>query len=290
MCLGSAFQPEHPHNQQVYELHGFRRVGIYAIFQIILMIIGIIIIALGEQILGTNWIYNVIIGAVIIVIFSILPNGRPFFLNLYRMGREYLMINGNDREIVLVTTHCAGLIKPTIKIICSYSQFRGIAIHYKTKHMLLLCRREESLLIKSIGECLPDNKDSIESILEEISLYWFQRNQNDAFFGITYIDFKDGLVAEGNIHINIDYDYYLKRSDTWKPKNNMLGNDLRINHKNKNMADAGSPDNLFDPNDGLDEDQYIDAKKEKKKVNRFVSVDGAEVDVGSDDDVVVDYV
>lgn len=295
MCLGSAFTPEHPHKQQLYELHGFRRVGIYAIFQIILMIIGIIIIALGQQIFGTNWIYNVIIGAIIIVIFSILPNGKPFFLNLYRMGREYVMFDGNNREIVLVTTHCANVIKPSIKIICSYSQFRGIAVHHKSKKILLLCRREESLLLKSIGECLPDNKQSIETILEEISLFWFQRNQNDAFFGITYIDFKDGLVAEGNVNISIDYDYYLKRSDTWKPKNNMYGaggarnNAPKEKKKNNKIMDARSPEDLYDENDGLDRDQYLDVHKEKKK-GRFESVSGAEVDVGSDDDIVVDYV
>ena len=258
MCLGSPFIAEHPHKQELYELHGFRRVGIYAILQIILIIIGIIIIALGEEIFGTNWIYNVIIGAIIIVIFSILPNGKPFFLNLYRMGHEYVMFDGNNREIVLVTTHCANFVKPSLKIVCSYSQFRGIAVHHKSAQILLLCRREESLLLKSIGECMPDGKESIESILEEISLYWFQRNQDDAFFGITYIDFKDGLVAEGNVTINITYDYYLKRSDTWKPKNNLYGGVGGKSKKKDKVMDAASPEDFYDPNDGLDRDRYLD--------------------------------
>mmetsp|Transcript_49453 Transcript_49453/g.78929 ORF Transcript_49453/g.78929 Transcript_49453/m.78929 type:complete len:287 (-) Transcript_49453:173-1033(-) len=286
MCLGKPFVPER--GRQAFELYAFRRVGIYAILQIILMIVGIIILALGEPLFGTKWVYNVIIGAVIIVIFSILPNGKPFFLNLYRMGREYVMFDNANREIYLVTTHCGNFMKPTEKLVCSFSQFRGIAVHHESGHLLLLCRREESLLLKQVGEVLPDSKASVQAVLEEVSLYWFQRNENDAFFGVTYLDFEQGLVAEGNIRIDIHYDYYLKRSDTWKPKNNPLGNQAnqRARKQHKEIAmDAKSPD--------LDDDQYLSAKD--KKVDRFQSVKGAEVDVGSDhsDDNqfgVVDYV
>lgn len=280
MCLGKPFQPNN-NKQTIYELYGFRRVGIYAIFQIIFIIFCIIIISLGEKIfININIIYIIIIGIIIITILSFLPNGKPFPLNLYRMGRVYIMFDGNKREIILITTHFGSIfIKPKLKIISSYSQFRGIAVHHQTGHLLLLCKREESLLLKSIGECLPNNHKNIETILEEISLFWFQHNQNNAFFGKTYIDFSNGLCAEGNVIIDIDYDFYLKRSDTWKPKNNI---NININKQKEKQINNN------------DNNQYLDIipKKDKKNVSRFQSVNGAEVDVGSDDDndIVVDYV
>lgn len=281
MCVGQSYTPGN--NQTSYELHGFRRCGIYAIFQLIFTLFGIIIMIVGQQMFGINWIIGIIIGAVIIVIFNILPNAKPFFLNLWRMGRVYIVFDGNNREILLISTHFGGL-QTKQNIICSYSQFRGIAVHHKTHKMLLLCKREESLLLKQIGEVLPEGKPNIESILEEISLFWFQGGM-DGFFGITFIDFKDGIVAEGNVHVNVDYDYYLKRSETWKPKNNMMD----VNGVNGAHGYNNNHRNKVNDNDDFDDDQYLDPKKNKKNV-RLDSVDGAAIDVGSDDDIVVDYV
>merc|ERR1712154_260265 len=120
------------------------------------------------------------------------------------------------------------------------------------------CKREESLLLDQIGEVLPENK---ESVLEEISLYWFQRH-SDGFFGITYVDFERGIAAEGNVKVNIDYDYYLKRSESWKPKysNNMLQRNAARNDRKKK-----------EKIDNLDDDQYLDRKK-GKNVDRFDSL------------------
>eukprot|EP01084_Bolivina_argentea_P283364 485268_1 len=271
MCLGSPFAPIH--NQILYELHGFRRVGFYAIIQLIFTLIGVIIIIAGNSLFGTDLLINIIIGALIIVIFNLLPNGRPFFLNFYRMGRVYIVFDGSEREVLLISTRLSGFMKSTHKVISSYSQFRGIATHHKSKQILFLCKREESLLIKRVGEILPTNKESIQSILEEISLYWFSNRDTEAFFGVTYVDFDKGIVAENNVQMNINYDFYLKRSDTWKPKNNMLDDNKGRKHHDVQ----------------LDNDQYIGNNK-SRDVGKFNSYNGASIDLASDDHIVVDYV
>eukprot|EP01084_Bolivina_argentea_P291022 500087_1 len=145
MCLGKSF--EAPNFQIAYELHGFRRVGFYGLIQIIFTLIGISIIIFGNYLFNLQFLYQIIIGGCIIILFNIIPNGKPFIFNLYKMGREYIMFDANTREIYLISTKCSGCTHKR-KLICSYSQFRGIAVHYKTKQMLFLCKREESLLLK----------------------------------------------------------------------------------------------------------------------------------------------
>ena len=284
MCLGKPYQPGH--KQKVYELSGFKRTGYYAIFQILLLIIGFAIIGIGGNLFGTDFIMNVIIGAIIIVIFSILPNGKPFFFNLYKMGRQYIIFDGNNREVLYIKTHLSGsLCKPSQKVVCSYSQFRGIAFHEEKRSMLLLCKREESLLIPNIGECLPDNKSSIKEILEEISLYWFSHHEQAAFFGVTSADFENGVIDENDVKCDIEYDFYLKKSQTWRPKHDVLGN-ANVVKKNDRVIDAKSPENDFDI------EQYLDPKRESKNNKHYNPQDrqGAEIDVGSDDEIVRDYV
>merc|ERR1712228_63906 len=210
----------------------------------------------GETLFQTQLLYNAVIGGSIIFIFNILPNGRAFFLNLYKMGRECILFDANRREIYLVSSKLGGC-RYHKKLICSYSQFRGIAVHYKSKQILFLCKRTESLLLKQIGDM---KQNQIENVLEEIGLFWFTNNndENDCFFGITYVDFKDGIIAEGNVQINTDYDYYLK------------------------------------PKFSVDDDQAVYLKKDQQNIQRFQSVQGGSIDVESDNEentqMIVDYV
>merc|ERR1711933_424243 len=106
---------------------GFQRCGIYAAIQIIFMLIGVIFIFVNP--FNVSFITSSIIGGVIIILFCILPNGKPFFLNLYRMGTVYIVFDKNKREIYLVSGRYSG-IKSTQNLICSYSQFKGIAVHH----------------------------------------------------------------------------------------------------------------------------------------------------------------
>merc|ERR1712232_1270889 len=99
-------------------------------------------------------------------------------------GRVYVMFDGNKREVYLISTRLAGY-RVTKKFVSAYSQFRGIAAHHKTNEMLLLCKREESLLLGKIGEVLPKYKESLQDVLEEISMYWFTVQEESAFFGVT---------------------------------------------------------------------------------------------------------
>ena len=237
------------------------------------MFIGAMTIIFCHHLLGTTWLHNVIIGSSIIIISNIVPNGKPFFLNLYQMGRVYILFDANLREITLIQTRFGGL-RTTKTTVCSYSQFRGIAVHYKTRRVLLLCKREESLLLDAIGDVLPNKAASIEDVLSQISVFWFQWNESDAFFGITFVDFSDGIVAEGNVHLNIDYDYYLKDDNEWKPKNDMLAqNGLNV-LKMKHIEDMA-----------MDKDQLLDVKKSK-----FHSVNGPSMTMDSEHEPICDYV
>lgn len=230
MCLGANFTPGH--KQKLYELHGFRRVGIYAFLQILISLFGLAVIIIGNQLPGledTSFPALAGIGVAIIIFINIIFCGKPFFLHLHRMGRVSLLLDKNKREVYLVTTRFGGL-RTSQKLVCSNSQFRGIAYHAKTNRMLLLCRkaREESLLLPRVGEVLPKGKSSHDAVLEEIGLVWFQRH-NEGFFGTTTVDFSEGIVDKDGIVCPLAYDYYLKRSDTWKPKpqNDVLAKENR---------------------------------------------------------------
>eukprot|EP01084_Bolivina_argentea_P240391 403879_1 len=274
MCLGKPYQPPRGRNQSVFELKGFQRCGLFAILQIIGTLIGLII-TFSWSAFGSKFVVTAIIGLTLIILFNIIPNGRPCFLNLHRMGRVYIAFDSSDREVLLITTHYGGY-RTEEKVISSYSQFRGIAVHHKSHQILFLCRREESLLLKQVGEVLPPHKGSIQEILEEISLLWFS-TEGDGFFGVTYVDFSNGIVAENNIKVNVDYDFYLKRSETWKPKNNPMG-----------MAKVKKRIEVDD--NGWEKDQRLGPAIGDAK---FVTVNGRSVDVGlpdEDDNHVVDYV
>lgn len=277
MCLGKPIPSGD--QESIFELHGFRRCGIYSIFQIVSMLCGFAIIA--SRPFGTSWIINLIIGCAVIAVTALLPNGRPFFVNLQRMGRVYIVFDGAEREIHVICTKFGGL-RTSKKLLCSYSQFRGIAVHYQSKQILLLCRREESLLLKQHGEVLPAGKRTIEEVLEEIMLFWFQRGGNEGFFGITHCPFSHGIVDSQNVKVDIQYDFYLKRSETWKPKNDIIGAEQRREKQKKFEREAG-----LSPSQEI----RVHPKSKGKNVNRFESVDGACVDLSSDNDSrVVDYV
>eukprot|EP01083_Nonionella_stella_P070878 189928_1 len=270
MCLGRSFKIKDI--QFAYELRGFRRVGIYGLIQLILSLVGVFIILFGANWFDLQWMWSLSIGLAIIIICNIAPNGRPFCFNLYQMGRQYILFDANLREIYLVRGRFGGCVFRK-ELICSYSQFRGIAAHYKTKQMLFLCKRKESLLLQEIGDTLPNKKHhkpnqeplaEIETILEEISLFWFGTNDDDmnCFFGVTYLPFHSGIVAEGNVSVNVDYDYYLK--------------------PDKKLKD-------------LDDDGVV-IVNENDEFERFTSVQGASTNVASDEECsrsrsgIVDYV
>merc|ERR1712062_719095 len=119
---------------------------------------------------------------------------------------------------------------------------------------------EESLLLSEVWDVLPLKSSSIEDILSEISLFWFQYNQCNAFFGMTFVDFCEGIVAEGNVHLNVEYDYFLKADDEWKPKNDLLNEQPHI-LKMEHVEDMA-----------LDRDQLLEVKKkDKKRFDRFHS-------------------
>ena len=113
------------------------------------------------------------------------------------------------------------------------------------------------MLLKQIGDV---RQNKIENILEEIGLFWFSNNndENDCFFGVTYVDFKDGIVAEGNVRVNTEYNYYLRQE--------------------------------FVCND----EQAVYLKASQQNIKRLESVDGASIDVESDNEentqMIVDYV
>ena len=235
-CLNCVSFRREP-GQTVFELHTFQRCAIYAVIQIMFMFIGLIFIFTNP--FNVSLIGSSIIGGVIIILFCVIPNGKPFFLNLYRMGTVYIVFDKDKREIYLVSGRYGG-IKYTNKLICSYSQFKGIAVHHQTKHILFLCRREESLLVSEIGEVLPNNM-RIEDILQEIGLFWFSEN-SDGFFGVTYRDFEKGILAEGDVKVDVKYDYYLKRQASWKPKNNWLADqEANKDYYDDKLEDALSP-------------------------------------------------
>lgn len=279
MCLGKAIPSEG--QETIFELHGFQRCGVYSIFQIVSLLIGFAIVAEGQHLFGTTWIYNLIIGCVVIAVTALLPNGRPFFVNLQRMGRVYIMFDDDNREVWVICSQFGGL-RTSKKMLCSYSQFRGIAVHHESKQMLMLCRREESLLLKQHGEVLPAGRKTTEEVLEEIMLFWFQRGGNEGFFGITHCPFSHGIIDSQNVKVDIQFDFYLKRSETWKPKNDIIGAVQQRDQRKQFEREAGISPSM---------EIRHHPKKKGKDVRRFESVDGACVDMSSDNESqVVDYV
>ena len=96
------------------------------------------------------------------------------------------------------------------------------------------------MLVNEIGEVLPNNM-RIEDILQEIGLFWFSEN-SDGFFGVTYRDFEKGILAEGDVKVDVKYDYYLKRQASWKPKNNWLADqEANKDYYDDKLEDALSP-------------------------------------------------
>lgn len=203
-------EPETEQGQYLFHLASTKKCVVitFITIQLIIFLVGVIILAV-PSILNFNLILNIIIGGSIIVV-SLFP--KPFFAIYNNVGHMYLLFDETDREVYIIIGHMNGL-RLEKKTLCSYSQFKGIAVSDETGDVLLLCKREESLRLQnSIYGEFYFNVDT-EVISEEIALFWFNGHcigNEEYYFGSTFCDFGDGIMDEQLMKIDVHFDYFEK--------------------------------------------------------------------------------
>mmetsp|Transcript_63552 Transcript_63552/g.77744 ORF Transcript_63552/g.77744 Transcript_63552/m.77744 type:complete len:315 (+) Transcript_63552:57-1001(+) len=190
----------------IFELYRKHNILWYGIAQLLFFFVGIAIIFV-PIIKGKIYISWII--GLIIIILSCYP--KPFIITLYNVGTTWIIFDEENNEIFLNIGHYGDCYSTEIEV-CSFSQFRGIAVYENGKSMLILSQRIESLECKD----LELNNVNYDTIIDKICVYWNGNHFNDrhdVYFGKTIRKFESGIMAQGGMEMQrIEYDYYNRKA------------------------------------------------------------------------------